>query len=402
MNSPGEYNKLCLYSLKKLRVTMYDFINFPDRRKTESVKWGVYGDDVLPMWVADMDFVSPPPVVKALQERVNHGVFGYPMVMKELKEVVVNRMAARYNWKITEKDLIFVPGVVSAFNLVCQTFTDPGDSVIMQTPIYPPFLGAPANANTEKIEVELRQEKDGRFTIDFDAFENSITDKTRVFMLCNPHNPVGRVFRQEELERLAEICLRHNLVICSDEIHSDLIFSGYHHLPIASLGKEIEQNTITLIAPSKTFNIAGLECSVIICPNEEYRKKLEAARRGLLGSVNVMGLVAGLAAYRDGSEWLKELLIVLENNRDHLVNFIHQRIPEIKVYPPEGTYLAWLDCREMRVSSNAYQFFLENAKVALNDGKEFGLPGEGYLRFNFGCPQRMMEEALLRMEKSLR
>jgi cystathionine beta-lyase len=348
-----------------------------------------------------MDFVSPPEVIAALHERVEHGVFGYPMVTKEMKEVVVRRLEQRYGWKIDPCDLIFVPGVVPGFNLVCQAFAGAGDSIIMQTPVYPPFLDAPQHAGGARIEAELVRDDNGRYGIDFEAFENAIQPNTKVFMLCNPHNPVGRVFEVYELERLAEICLRHHVLICSDEIHSDLVFSGHEHTPIASLSQEISEHTVTLIAPSKTFNIAGLECSVIICQNQEMRKQIENARRGLIGGVNVLGLAAGMSAYRDGDAWLKELLVVLESNRDLLVNFLHERLPEIKCSVPEGTYLAWLDCRALTYPQGAFEFFLKEAKVALNNGKDFGAPGEGFLRFNFGCPNVMVQEALDRMERAV-
>jgi cysteine-S-conjugate beta-lyase len=380
---------------------MYDFEHFPERRSTESVKWGIYPADVLPMWVADMDFRSPEPVIDALMKRVEHGIFGYPLVTKELKEVVVQRMSERYGWKIAANELIFVPGVVSGFNLICQAFAGAGDSILMNTPVYPPFLDAPVHAGTELIDVPMIQDGNGKFLVDFEAFEKSIRSNTRVFMLCNPHNPVGRAFTRPELEKMAEICLRHHVLICSDEIHSDLIFSGHKHLPIASLSEEISQETVTLIAPSKTFNIAGLECSVIICKNEDYRKKIEKARRGILGGVNVLGLTAGLAAYQEGDPWLKELLVVLEGNRDWMVNFIHEKMPEIKVFPPEATYLAWFDCRDLDLPEDPYHFFLNHAKVALNCGKDFGIQGEKFVRFNFGCPRTMVVEALERMEKAL-
>ncbi len=380
---------------------MYDFDSFLDRYNTESVKWGVYPKDVLPMWVADMDFASPPEVVKALQKRVEHGVFGYPMVTNEMKEVVIRRMEKRYGWKVNLEDILFIPGVVPGFNLTCQAFAGPGSSILMQTPVYPPFLDAPKKAGAESIEVELVQGLDGRYTVDYDTFEHAIRPNTKVFMLCNPHNPVGRVFEKPELEKLAEICLCHHLLICSDEIHSDLSYSGHQHIPIASLSEEIAQQTVTLIAPSKTFNIAGLECSVLLCKNQEYKKKIEEARRGLIGGVNLLGLVAGISAYREGDAWLEELLVVLEGNRDYLVNFVHTRMPEIKVYPAEGTYLAWLDCRSLEKIEGAYEFFLKQARVALNNGKDFGKPGEGFLRFNFGCPRTMVQEALQRMEQAL-
>lgn len=377
------------------------FANCPDRRSTESVKWGIYDADVLPMWVADMDFLSPQPVRDALAKRVEHGVYGYPLVPQEFKQVIVDRMQQRYQWKITSEDLMFIPGVVPGFNLVCQAFTRPGESILMQTPVYPPFLCAPDNAQARGIHVDLVRQPDGTYSIDFDAFERAIEADTRVFIMSNPHNPVGRVFRKDELEKLAEICLRHQVIVCADEIHSDLVYSGHVHIPIASLSKEISRNTVTLIAPSKTFNIAGLECSVIICTDPGKREILEKARRGLLGHVNVMGLTAGLAAYRESQAWLDELLITLEGNRDFLVEFIQKRMPGIKLGKPEGTYLAWLDCRGLNLPQDPYHFFLEKARVAMNDGAEFGKAGEGFLRLNFGCPRAMLEEALHRMENAL-
>lgn len=380
---------------------MYDFTSFPDRRKTESVKWGLYGKDVLPMWVADMDFVSPQPVIDALKDRVEHGILGYPMISDELKRLVVERMDERYAWKISADDLIFVPGVVSGFNLVCQALSSGEGSMIMQTPVYPPFLAAPRNGGIDGITVDLVQDRTGQYGIDFEVFEKAIRQDTRVFLLCNPHNPVGRVFRKDELEKLAEICLRHNVAICSDEIHSDLIYGGYRHIPIASLNADIEQRAVTLIAPSKTFNIAGLECSVIICRNKEIREKIEIARRGLLGHVNVLGLVAATSAYKDGAEWLEELLSVLQSNRDLLVRFVHENLKGIKMSIPEGTYLAWLDCRGLTSIKDPYKFFLDEAKVAMNDGREFGKAGEGFLRLNFGCPEGMLIEAMLRMKQAL-
>jgi cystathionine beta-lyase len=353
------------------------------------------------MWVADMDFTSPPEVIKALQKRVEHGVFGYPMVTNEMKEVVIRRMEKRYGWKVDLEDFLFIPGVVPGFNLTCQAFAGQDSSVLMQTPVYPPFLDAPRKAGADSIEVELVQGKDGRYSVDFDAIERAIRPDTKVFMLCNPHNPVGRVFEKSELEKMAEICLRHHLVICSDEIHSDLLFSRQRHIPIASLSEEIAQQTVTLIAPSKTFNIAGLECSMLLCKNQEYKKRIEQARRGIMGSVNLLGLVAGVSAYQEGDTWLKELLVVLGGNRDYLVNFVQTRLPEIKIFPPEATYLAWLDCRSLQKPEGAYEFFLKQARVALNNGKDFGKPGEGFLRFNFGCPHSMVQDALQRMEHAL-
>lgn len=380
---------------------MAENIQSAKRRGTGCYKWDLYGDDILPLWVADTDFTSPKAVIEALRKRVDHGVFGYPMDPPELASLVVARMQDRYGWKISENDLIFIPGVVPGFNLVCQAVMKPGESMIIQTPVYPPFLSVPKNADVHGIFCGLEQTTDGTYEVNFSDFEASIQQDTRFLLFCNPHNPVGKVFSQAELERIAEICLRHQLIICSDEIHSDLIFSGSRHIPIASLSSEIGNNTITLIAPSKTFNIAGLECSILICTNPELREKVQKARRGILGGVNLMGLAAGIAAYKDGSEWLIEMMQILESNRDFLADFLEEHIPQIKMRKPDATYLAWLDCRALDLEEGPYKFFLDNAKVALNNGEDFGEEGKGFVRLNFGCTREILEEALIRMEKAI-
>jgi cysteine-S-conjugate beta-lyase len=380
---------------------MADFDTLPDRFTSDSVKWHRFDADVLPMWVADMDFRGPEAVMQALQQRVTHGVFGYPMDPKELREVVVQRMAERYGWKISIDDLVFVPGVVTGFNLVCRALAGEGSAALIQTPVYPPFFQAPANAGMERQEMELTLMPDGTYEIDFDAFEAAITERTKLFILCNPHNPVGRVFTRYELERMAEICLRHHVTICADEIHSDLVFPVHSHLPIASLDAEVARNTIALIAPSKTFNIAGLECSVAIIQDAELRKCYLQACQGLVHGINVLGQVAGLAAYKEGQPWLDEMLVYLRGNRDYLVDFVNHELPGVSMASPEGTYLAWLDCRQAAVAGDPFKFFLEKARVGLNDGKDFGRGGEGFVRLNFGCPRSMLTEALQQMKKAL-
>lgn len=380
----------------------YNFDQFVDRSRTESLKWRLYGDEVLPLWVADMDFLSPEPVIRALHQRVEQGVFGYGLIMPELGEVVVERLYSLYGWRVSPEALVFLPGVVPGFNLACRAVTSPGDGVLVQTPVYPPILRAPANAGLSCDEMELTRRADGYYEIDFDLFEDTITGRTRVFILCNPHNPVGRVFRREELERMAEICLRHDMVICSDEIHCDLVFAGHQHIPIASLAPEIGERTITLMAPSKTYNIAGLKCSVAIIENAELREKFNAARAGLVGGVNVLGYTAALAAYRDGQAWLEEVLRYLEANRDFLLRYVSERLPGITMVSPEGTFLGWLDCRQAGIPGNPHEFFLREAKVALNDGATFGRGGEGFVRLNFACPRSTLLEALNKMEKALR
>jgi cystathionine beta-lyase len=249
--------------------------------------------------------------------------------------------------------------------------------------------------------MELTRQADGAYAIDHDAFERAITDRTRIFILCNPHNPVGRVFQRQELERMAEICLRHNLVICSDEIHCDLIFDGNRHLPIATLSPEIARQAITLMAPSKTFNIAGLQCSIAVIENPELREKYKAARAGLAPEINIMGMVAALAAYGEGGPWLDEALRYLQANRDFLLRYVNEQLPGVRMAKPEGTYLAWLDCRQANIPGNPHEFFLQEAKVALNDGAAFGRGGEGFVRLNFGCPRSTLAEALEKMKNAL-
>lgn len=373
----------------------------PDRRQSDSLKWGLFGNDVLPLWVADMDFTSPPKVIKALHERVEHGVFGYAQESRELKEVITARMDKLYRWKITPDDVILLPGVVSAFNLVCQAVTKPGESILMQPPVYPPFFRAPMYAGARAVYSPITKDEQGEYQVDLEGFNTAVEGDTQLFMLCNPHNPIGRVFSREELLGMAEICLRRGLVICSDEIHCDLVFSGYQHIPIASLDPEIAASTVTLIAPSKTYNIAGLECSALICTNKELRKQIQQARVGLLGGVNLMGITAGLAAYRHGAQWLRDVMKILEGNRDYLLEYIAENLPMIKVSKPEATYLAWLDCRELNLTELPAKYFLEKAKVALNEGVDFGEPGSGFVRLNFGCTRDTLITALDRMAKSL-
>jgi cystathionine beta-lyase len=382
----------------------YDFDHFPDRRATESSKWRSYPADVLPLYVADMDFVSPQPVIDALHRRVEHGIFGYPESghggvheQSSLRNLLVDRLYQRYQWVVNPEEIILLPGVVPAFNLACYTCAAPAGGVLVQTPLYPPMLAAAKETTCLSQEVTLVQESDGTYGLDWEAFQAAFTSQTRLFILCNPQNPVGRTFRRDELERMAAICLENDVTICSDEIHCDLVYRGNRHIPIASLAAEIAQRTITLMAPSKTFNLAGLQCSFAIIQDGGLRKRYLAARKGLLPWVNLMGLVAAEAAYRDGEEWLAQLLIYLESNRDLLYQSLQQKLPGISMSRPEGTYLAWLDCRQAGIIGNPQQFFLEKAKVALEDGRRFGTGGEGFVRLNFGCPRSLLEQAINQM-----
>jgi cysteine-S-conjugate beta-lyase len=378
----------------------YNLDELVDRRSTDSVKWNCYGE-ALPLWVADMDFRAPEPVIRALRERAEHGIFGYAAEPPELRPLVVERLRRLYGWEVEPEALLFVPGVVTGFNQAVHAVTSPGDGVLVQTPVYFPMLWAPGNAGCTLDEMALPRRSDGSYEVDFDAFEAAIRDRTRIFLLCNPHNPVGRVFRRDELERMAEICLRHDVVVCSDEIHCDLLFSGQQHVPIAALSPEIGKRTITLMAPSKTYNVAGIHASVAIVEDPELRKAFKTAAAGLVPHLDVMGYTAMLAAYRDGQPWLDEVLAYLEANRDFLYEYVQHNLPGITMAKPEGTYLAWLDCRESGIPGNPHEFFLEQASVALNDGTTFGQGGEGFVRLNFACPRSILEQALERMSVAL-
>ena len=379
----------------------HNFDEIIPRRETESIKWNHYGKEILPFWVADMDFKSPQPVIDALEARVKHGVFGYPSENLVLKETIRERLSNLYQWKISLEDIVFLPGVVNGFNLVIQALTQPDQQVLMQPPVYHPFLSAPQNAGARRKDEPLKMDLNRRYQIDFDQFEKSIDANTSLFLLCNPHNPVGRVFTEDELLQLADICLKKDVHICSDEIHADIIFPGYHHIPIASLSPEIAQKTITLMAPSKTYNIAGLGFSFAVAQNPELRNKLKHARVGIVPEVNLLGYTAALAAYQHGDEWLSQLLVYLEGNYQALVEILQKNLPDIKITPIEGTYLAWLDCRDLEIDKSPYEFFLQDAGVAFNDGKIFGPGGEGFVRFNFGCPRSTMMEGLERMKQAL-
>ena len=380
----------------------YDFDRIIERRNTESNKWHKYPPDVLPLWVADMDFASPEPVIRALRERVEHGVFGYGVEQPELHQVIQDRFLKRFGWTVEPEAMVLMPGVTPGNNTACRAFGGPGDGVLMQLPVYPPILRLPDNVGMSRDGAGLIRGTEGRYTIDFDALERAITPRTRMFLLCNPHNPVGRVFTREELLRMAEICLRHGLIICADEVHGDLIYTGHSHVPIASLDPEIEARTVTLLAPSKTFNLAGLKTSLAVIPNRALREKFMAARADMVQTGNILGYTAMLAAYRDGQPWLDELLRYLESNRDFLVKYVRTNFPGIEMGIPEGTYLAWLDCRRAGIPSNdPFTFFLESGRVAFNDGATFGRGGEGFVRLNFGCPRSLLIQGLERMGAAL-
>jgi cysteine-S-conjugate beta-lyase len=383
-------------------MTPLDFDRVIDRRGTDSNKWHKFPADVLPLWVADMDFPSPPVVVRALRERVEHGFFGYLSERTDLPEVVAERLAKRYGWRVSPEAVVTLPGVIAGFNQALRALTAPGEGLLVQTPVYPPILRAAGNHGLRRDEHALTRDGDGRYGVDLAAFAASIRDTTRAFLLCNPHNPVGRLFGRAELEGMALACLRRNLWIVADEIHCDLLLDGRAHTPIASLAPEIEQRTITLMAPSKTFNLPGLKCAVGVIPNATLRERFVAAAADLVPKINVLGYTAAVTAYREGDAWLEALLAYLKDNRDFLVRQARATLPGVTIAPPEATYLAWLDCRGSAAAGrDPYTSFLERAKVALNDGVAFGPGGAGFVRLNFGCPRPLLTEALERMRMAL-
>lgn len=374
-----------------------------DRRSSESLKWRLFDEDILPLWVADMDFRCPQAIMDALHKRVDHGIFGYGLVPQNLISLVVQRKKDLFGWEIEPDNVSFVPGVVTGFNLALRTFCKPGDAVIIQTPVYGPFFSAPASGGLKRIDNSLVEHENGRYEVDFDLFEKQIIqNEVKMFILCNPHNPVGRVFLREELERMADICLRHNVIICSDEIHCDLVFSEHKHIPIASLSPEVAAITLTLIAPSKTYNIAGLHASILIVQNPELCEQIKKFRKGLVGNPGLLSLVAAEAAYKDGTDWLTEAMAYMQKNRNWLAKAVKENLHGIKMFVPEGTYLAWLDCRDLKLDMNPQRFFLEKAKVGLNDGLDFGEDGIGFVRLNFGTPMTLLEEAVQRMADVIR
>ena len=383
---------------------VYNFDEAVDRRNSSSIKWSQYGDDVIPLWVADMDFRSPDEVLTAIKQRADHGIFGYQADSPSLRELLAERYKLRHGLQVTPEEIMFVPGVVTALNIVSRAYDHPGDGVLMLTPIYPPFMSATQNGGKLLQTAELAVTQEGqriRYEIDFERLEAAVTPQTRIFMLCNPHNPVGRVYSRVELEQLAEFCLRHKLLIIADEIHCDLIHPGADHISIASLSPEVSARTITLSAPSKAFNVPGLACSFAVIEDPALLKAFRDSAYSIGALVNAIGYTAAEAAYRHGQTWLDELLAYLTINRDTLVQYIETRLPQIKVTVPEGTYLAWLDCRALNLPESPYNFFLEKAKVAFSAGEIFGQGGDGFVRLNYGCTRQTLVEALDRMAEAL-
>lgn len=386
---------------------MYNFDEIIDRRASDSIKWATgnvfHKGDAIPLWVADMDFRAPQPVVDALVERARHGVFGYPIRSDAYYEAIISWFSRRHSWQIEKTWIVPNPGVVTALTVAVLSCTQPGDKVIVQPPVYFPFFSQVNNNGRQLLENCLKVEN-GRYEMDFMDLESKLHDpRSRMLVLCSPHNPVGRVWSADELRQAAELCLKYNVILVSDEIHCDLVFSGFHHTVASSLSAEIAQNTITLVAPSKTFNLAGLNSSAAIIPGAELRKRFAATTEAIhVGSSSVFGLLGLEVAYNQGEEWLDELLHYLECNLDVLDGFFKQRIPQIKVYRPQGTYLVWLDCRALGLAGSALRnFMLKQAGLGLNDGAAFGCGGEGFMRMNVACPRALLQQALEQLEAAV-
>ncbi len=390
----------------------FNFDEVIDRRSTNSVKWQLYGPDVLPLWVADMDFRTPQPIRTALQSAVDHGIFGYEFLTSELREIVASRMEKLYNWKVSPAAIVPTPGVIAGFTAAARTVCSPGEGVLVQPPVYPPFLSVHERTRLVLQQAPLRaiaRDYTIRYEVDWDGFRQGINAggaRTGMFLLCNPHNPIGQAFSRSDLERMLHELSGTQTVICSDEIHAELLLGETQHIPIASLEPGNPRRFITLIAPSKTFNIPGLFCAFAVITDEELRQRFEHAVEEMALHVNSLGLIAARAAYSGAcDEWLVALRAYLAKNRDFLVDTIRSEFPGIRVTIPDATYLAWLDCRDLvasgRIDGSPHKFFLHKAKVALNEGSEFGFGGEGFVRLNFGCPRSTLEQALEKMKAAL-
>ncbi len=383
-----------------------------DRRSTNSIKWNAFPEEILPMWVADMDFKAPPPILDALQNTLEHGILGYEFPTKQLKKNVAERMQKLYGWDVKADDVVPVPGLVTGFNIAARIHCQPGEGILIQPPVYFPFMKVQKNTDTVMQIAELKKVTHGHtlhHELDWDVFENAVHSKdakTSMFLLCNPHNPTGTMYGDEELARIVDICEREDILICSDEIHSELLLDGNKHTPIATISEEAAQRTITLVAASKTFNVAGLFVGFAIIQNEEIREKFTAELAKLTFHTNSLGHIASEVAFSGVCDsWLDEVLIYLTENRDFLVDYVKNNFPGVRVSNPEAMFLAWLDFSELiengKIEGKAYKFFQQRAKVALNEGASFGPGGEGFVRLNFGCPRETLIEGLERMKAAL-
>ncbi len=377
------------------------------REGTNCIKYDLreetFGEkDVIPMWVADMDFNTPEFIVKALQNRLNHEIYGYTFRPTEYYLSIVRWLKTRHNWEVEKEWISFCPGIVPALNFSTLAFTQPGDSVIVQPPVYFPFFSA-IESHGRNLVFNRLKEVEGRWVMDYNSLVDSINMKTKMIIISNPHNPVGRVWTGEELNNLAEICLKNNIIILSDEIHCDLVLPGYTHTPVASLSEKIAEITITCIAPSKTFNLAGLSTSSVIISNTVLRKLYTRVVDNLhIGGGNIFGTIASIAAYSHGHQWLEALLDYIDHNIDFVKDYCRKMIPEILPVQPEATYMIWLDCRKFGMTGKELQsFFVKNAGIGMNEGSTFGPGGEGFMRMNVATTHETVVNAMEKIEKAV-
>ncbi|WP_396653791.1 MalY/PatB family protein [Metabacillus litoralis] len=380
-----------------------------NRKKTDSVKWDytkrIFGvEDVLPMWVADMDFPAPEEVIDALHTRVDHGIFGYTMPGSKMEESVKNWLDSRHSWKIDPKTITYSPGIVTAISMAIHAFTTSEDKIVVQPPVYYPFFEIAQKHKREVLYNQLLLNEDFRYEIDFNDLEEKLSDeRTTLFILCNPHNPSGRVWSKEELTRIGDLCIKHNVLIISDDIHSDLLLFGNQYTPIASIRKDIANQTITCIAPSKTFNLAGLQASILLIPNDSLKRRYNEVQQvfGVMG-INTLGAEAMQAAYEHGSNWLDELIQYLQENVLLIEEYLMNHLPQVKIMRPESTYLVWIDASNVNKSDKELQELLLNkGKLALHIGSKFGKNGEGFLRMNIACPKETLLDGLKRLKIAL-
>ncbi|VBB43653.1 Cystathionine beta-lyase PatB [uncultured Paludibacter sp.] len=385
----------------------YNFDELIDRRNTGAIKIElcekIFGTaDVLPLWVADMDFRTPQFILDAVNERCNHPILGYSMPCEDYFKSILNWIEYLHHWKVERDWLGFLPGIVPGLAFAVNAFTQYNDEIIIQPPVYPPFMNVPSK-NHRKIVYNPLKVVDGRFEMDFDDLERKITGRTRLFILCNPHNPGGRAWDEETLKHLAEICYKHGILVVSDEIHSDMALPDNKHIPFASVSELAEQNSVTYMAPSKTFNMAGLISSSYIIPNKETRKNFsEFLENSELANGNIFAYVAAKAAYSNGKEWLGEMLQYVQGNVDYVIDFLKNNVPQIKPMIPQASFLIWLDCSGMNMSTNELQdFMVHKAGLGLNKGTTFGPGGEQHLRLNVGCPRSILVEAMEKLKKAV-
>lgn len=380
-----------------------------NRTRTASVKWdytlGQFGaDDVLPMWVADMDFAVPPAVIEALHTRVKHGVFGYTLQTESYQEAIINWMQQRHSWNIQPEWIQYCPGVVPALSLIVEVFTEPEDQVIIQTPVYPPFYNVVKDHGRELVQNPLILNEQGDYEIDFEDLERSLSnERAKIIILCSPHNPIGRVWTQAELSRIASLCEQYDVLVVSDEIHADLIYEPGSHIPFASLSEDAAMRSFICTAASKTFNIAGLNTANIIIANDTLRRRFhKVLKRYALGTITPLGAVATESAYREGGEWLDALLTYVRGNMEYVQSYIQQHLPEIKVKLPQATYLLWIDFRGLGMSDEELnRFLVQKAKIGMNRGSSFGTNAEGFMRMNMACTRATAEEAMSRLHAAI-